>query len=177
MSLHVMIDLETLSTHNFACILSIGSCKFDPDGLIIIDKFHVGVDPESCQRIGLRIDAPTVMWWLDPQHDAARVALKALARVTIHEALDGFAQWFGQTSLPTWGSGATFDNVIMRNAFTLAGIECPWKFWDDRCFRTLKNLAPGIAPPRQGLEHSAVDDAVYQAETMQVIVKHLGLKL
>ncbi len=177
MSTHVMIDLETLGTGNYAAILSIGACKFDPQGDDISERFHVHVDPESCQNIGMRIDAPTVMWWLHPDRAPARLKLigdEGTTRHPIQDALDGFAQWFGKTSLPTWGNGSDFDNVILRNAFTLSGMACPWEFWDNRCFRTYKSLT-SFRPPREGTAHDALDDAVYQAETLQMITKHLGL--
>lgn len=179
MSTHVMTDIETLGNGNFACILSIGSCKFDPQDDGVTDKFQVYVNPESCQKIGLRIDASTVMWWMDPLRDAARAKMMAIPsgdRLDIHDALDGFSQWYGSTSLPTWSNGSNFDNVILTNAFKLAGMECPWKFWDDRCFRTLKNLT-GYKLPRSGLAHDALDDAVYQAESLQIILRHLGIML
>lgn len=177
--MNVMLDLETLSTHNFAVILSIGACKFEPQLDGISDSFYVRVDPESCQKIGLRIDAPTVMWWLSPERDEGRKKLLAPPeeRWDIHDALDGFAQWYGRDPLPTWGNGAGFDNVIIRNAFTLAGMECPWGFRDDRCFRTLKVMSGGLSVPHVGTAHDALDDAVHQAKLTQAILKHIGVML
>lgn len=161
MTVNVMVDIETLGTGNDALILSIGAVKFVGDS--IIDRFHVAINPADAQNYGLKIDAATVMWWMSPERDEARKQLVACDKVDLYEALAGFAEWYGTESLPTWGNGATFDNVILRNAFTKARVECPWKFWHDRCYRTFKCEHPIPAEPRQGTHHNALDDAEYQA--------------
>jgi exodeoxyribonuclease VIII len=153
----------------------VGAVKFDPRVDELGDKFYVDIDPESCVKHGLRMDVSTVMWWLK-QTEEARNAVTDHERLDLPAALEGFADWFGSTSLPTWGNGATFDNVIVRNAYTLCDIACPWEYYDDRCFRTLKSLSD-VRPPRAGLRHHALDDAIYQAQTMQMIVRNLGLNL
>jgi exodeoxyribonuclease VIII len=186
MSVHVMLDIETLGTGPNALIASIGAVKFDPHHLCsdageqhpILDKFHVGVEFVSAQQHGGTIDASTVGWWLQPDRDAARQLLLALDRVDIGSALEGFAQWFGDESLPVWGNGATFDNVIVRSAYTRLGLPNPWKFWHDRCYRTLASLAPDLIKqaPRVA-HHDALADAEWQALRLQEIVQQFGLTL
>ena len=178
MTVHVMIDLETLGEGNYACIISLGAVKFDPQGDSILDRFYVAIEPESCVKRGLRMDADTILWWLHPDRAAARNALLADERHDLQSALAGFSDWFGPGSLPVWGNGATFDNVILRNAYSVIDLDCPWSFWDDRCFRTLKNLAPAVFPPvNPVVAHHALDDAIFQALCTQNIVKALGLTL
>jgi len=179
MPTHVMIDIETMGIGPESAILSIGAVKFNPMAQAgeVDDCFHVGIDLASCVSHGLKTDPSTIMWWMSEDRNEARQALHALQRVDLWEALDGFGQWFGQSSLPVWGNGATFDNVILRNAFARTQQACPWKFWDDKCYRTLKGLAPGLSVERVGTHHSALDDALTQAKHMQQIVNHLALSL
>jgi len=177
MTNHVMVDLETMGTGNEAAIVSLGAVKFDPMAAGIIDAFYVRVDLASSVAFRLKIDPSTVMWWMDPERNSAR---KALLRDEAHDlgtALDGFSQWFGTESLPTWGNGATFDNVILRNAYAKIGFECPWKYTHDRCYRTFKCLAPGLEASPTGVWHQALDDATSQARHLQAIVKYLGLAI
>ena len=75
--------------------------------------------------------------------------------------------------MPVWGNGATFDNVILSNAYKAAGMEQPWKFWDDRCYRTVKGLLPDIKIERLGTHHNAVYDAMSQARHLQFLFKKL----
>ena len=176
MTTDVMADLETLGTNSFAVILSIGAVKFDPFGdpeaEDAYDTFHVYVDPASCVMHGLSMDTSTVMWWLAQSKESQTYQTEA-KRIGLPEALAEFSKWFGDKSLPLWGNGATFDNVILGNAYRACGMEQPWKFWDDRCYRTVKDLAPEIEIERLGTHHNAVHDAMSQARHLQFVYKKL----
>lgn len=181
---HVMIDIETLGTCHDAALLSLGAVKFNPCGDGITEAFYIRIDPASCEHFGLSIEANTVAWWMHEDRAEARKALAATEAIDLPSALDGFSQWFGPESLPVWGNGATFDNVIVRSAFDAIGMPCPWKFWHDRCFRSFKNLAKALAPPKVLMPESAVDvahhalyDAHLQALHAQVISEFLGLRV
>ena len=175
MTLHVSLDLETLSTASDALILSIGAAKFDPHGSGVADSFHVAVDLDllPAKAYGFDISPSTLAWWLSADRADARAALAETPKTDLVSALDGFADWFGPDSLPTWGNGAGFDNVILRNACARLGLTCPWKWWHDRCYRTLKNLAPGIDYLHVGVAHSALDDARSQALHAQKVFTRL----
>jgi inhibitor of KinA sporulation pathway (predicted exonuclease) len=42
-------------------------------------------------------------------------------------------------------------------------MQAPWKFYNDRCYRTLKAMYPHIKmPKRTGTHHNALDDAISQ---------------
>ena len=172
---HVMNDIETLGTGDDALITSIGAVKFNANG--IIDGFHIGIDPADAQSIGLKLDARTVFWWFDEERAAARRALLAVERHPLAVALQRYREWYGDESLPTWGNGASFDNVLMRSAFRAAGHIMPWDFRFDRCYRTMKSM-PGVPQMvRDGVHHDALDDARSQALHLIEIAKHLGVSL
>lgn len=167
---HIMIDLETMGTGNKAAIISIGAAKFDKTK--IYDTFHVGVDLASNKPLGLEIEADTVLWWLSEDRAEARKAWLALNKLDLVEALYGLTEWLHDSvddPIGVWGNGSTFDNVILRNAYAGAGLECPWPFWKDRCFRTMKAPYTGPLPLREGTHHAALDDAVWQAKALQHI--------
>lgn len=169
---HVMLDLETWGTGNKAVVASIGACKFDGDN--IIDAFHVGVDPVSCQAFGLDINAETILWWMDPERRDALDEWLKLERIDLASALLGFDLWCKNPPevVAIWGNGSTFDNVIMRSAYEATGQEYPVRFWQDRCYRTMKNLT-STKMVRQGTHHNALDDAVSQAKHLQAIWREL----
>ena len=169
----VMIDLETMSTKANACILSIGAARFFPRDTQVMDHFEVFVDPESCTAAGLVIDADTVMWWMHGDRDEARKELMACPRLPLRTALGMFADWL-KGDRPVWGNGATFDNVILRNAYEACGITVPWKYWNDRCYRTMKSQYPDVKMVRKGTHHSAAADAVSQAVHLQAIFKSIS---
>lgn len=189
MATHVMVDIETWGNGNDAMVVSIGAVKFDSSN--ILNKFHVGIDPVSAQRFGAKIDADTMLWWLDPERDAARQQWLELEKLDIVSALEGFRLWLADGNgddpdspahdygepLQLWGNGATFDNIIMRSAYRSIGEETPWPFWLDRCYRTMKNMCPGVKLQRLGTHHNALDDAESQAVHLQQICAQLGVVL
>ena len=155
-----MLDLETLGNGSRSVIISIGAVEFDPESGALGREFYANVDPQSCVSAGLEIDVSTVMWWMK-QGDAARAAFDKPGR-HLSAALLDFATWFPERA-QLWGNGATFDNVIMSNAYRAAGLEQPWNYSADRCYRTLKNLLPEVKQGAVGVAHNALDDAKYQA--------------
>jgi hypothetical protein len=181
MATHIMLDLETFGTGRKAMIISIGAVKFDADE--IIERFHVGITPESAEAAGLKLSASTLLWWMGDERREAWAAWKELEKVSITEALVGFSQWCAEVHkddpppYPIWGNGSTFDNVILRDACELCGFDYPAPFYMDYCYRTVKKLAPDIVLERVGVHHSAVDDAESQARHLQAIAKKLGVQL
>lgn len=158
----VMIDIETCSTRPDAAVLSIGAVAFDMRNCVMGPKFYVNVDLESAQRAGGHIDAGTVLWWFK-QSEAARSAVLRNAR-PIGEALDALTAFLTTCSaldaIRPWGNGVDFDMVILRSAYRTTGRETPWKFWNQRDFRTLRAMYPSIeADPMAGTVHNALDDA------------------
>lgn len=69
-----------------------------------------------------------------------------------------------------WGNGSDFDNVILASAYRSCNLEVPWKFWNNRCYRTVKALRPDIKIHRSGTYHNALDDAVSQAEHLMRMI-------
>ena len=70
----------------------------------------------------------------------------------------------GAQNQGVWGNGASFDNVILANAYEALGRRAPWQFWQDRCFRTVKSMYPKLELARLGTYHNALDDAKWQTE-------------
>lgn len=165
--IQVMVDLETMSQRSNASIASIGAVKFE-NGLII-DKFYCTVDIKSCKEVGLNIQKETVEWW--SKQDPRALAELRKNNISIQDALHDFAGWYGTKSLPTWGNGASFDNVILSNAYLAIDEERPWKFWHDRCYRTIKAIIEIPEDDRQGMYHNALDDAMHQTKHLIKILE------
>lgn len=161
---NIMLDLETMGTRPDAAIVAIGAVEFDPSTRAIGERFYRTVNLASAVAMGGTIDPDTVLWWLR-QSDPARAELQRPDRVTLGTALLAFDNWLDdrRDSVCIWGNGAAFDNVILRTAYTNAGTPAPWNHWNDRCYRTLKAMHPGVPLHRTGTHHNAVDDAETQA--------------
>jgi len=167
----VMVDLETLGNGSNSVIISIGAVRFNKAGLS--DEFYMSVAAQSCVDIGLTMDASTVLWWMGQSDKARQNVLAGTNDITT--VLKEFGLWIGSDA-KVWGNGATFDNVILVNAYRLAKIPRPWKYTNDRCYRTLKSLYPQIKRDENKdlVAHDALDDAKGQALHAVKIFNHIG---
>jgi len=169
----VMVDLETWGTKPGCAIISIGAVSFGPDGLG--EEFYTVLDRVSCASVGLHEDADTLAWWAK-QSDAAKETLletESENAVPISKALvqfNNFLSGFGD-NIKVWGNGSDFDNTILGSAYTATGIQPGWKFWNNRCYRTLKGIINGPRMQRSGTHHNALDDAISQANHAVELLK------
>jgi exodeoxyribonuclease VIII len=211
MTKHVMLDIETWGTKPYSAIIGIGAAYFDPTGTpgAMLDTFHVTIDPELAQAAGFQIDASTVSWWLHPNQRSAWDKFLGTAHFAPQDAFNGFGQWLDtigpREDIKFWGNGAGFDCNLMHNAAKVLNIgytnekgegrDGLWPHWNDRCFRTLKNMsylrpvvvgdenrtptikAKDLQPKFAGTPHVAVDDAIHQAHWLQAICNQFNLEL
>lgn len=173
---HIMVDLETMGLSADAAIISIGAVAFDPERKQWTHKFYTPVHLASSVKAGMSVDPHTVLWWLK-QSDGARSAIQGGDE--LEQALAKFSNFVATVqntpdeAVCIWGNGSDFDNAILATAYRLTGSKQPWKFWNNRCYRTVKNLwdPTGQHFERKGEHHNALDDAFSQAEHLMRIWK------
>ena len=159
---HVMIDLETMGITPDSAVVSIGAVVFDPRFNHISSKtFYQELGWSDQQRL---IDPQTRKWW-STNTPLAKAALNGLEELT--DALTELAKWLPKDA-KVWGNGATFDISILENAYRQHGIDIPWKFWNVRDCRTVKDMYEssrgGFSKKTGGVLHHALDDAIFQAQ-------------
>lgn len=180
----IMLDLETLSTKNDAMIVSIGAVAFDTEmRRIDPDNFYSAIKLESATG---HISTDTVRWWM-AQSDEARAVFSAQETTSEALALLDFDAWIravipveSQESVTVWSNGASFDCVVLRNAYERNGYIPPWKWYNDRCYRTymrtFEHHLDGTAV-QCGVAHNALDDAQYQAERLLELMGYVEMRL
>jgi 3' exoribonuclease, RNase T-like len=175
--INLMVDLETMGLRPDAAIVSIGAVMFDANELG--PEFYTPVCLEDCKRLGLTTDQSTVDWWAKQSEDA-RAAWSDEHAPMLLEVMSAFTQFVRQEGGPdvlVWGNGAAFDPVLLESAYRVLDADPPWKFYNVRCFRTMKNVYSNFPVPRQGTHHHALDDAKHQARVLQHIAQTHGLVL
>lgn len=163
----VMIDIETMGTRPNSPIVALGAVAFDHRACKLGAQFYRTVDLESSVALGAIIDPGTVMWWLG-QSDDARNALTRNAR-PVNEVLLDFTLWLEDSSVPQdgrkiWAAGIDFDCVMLAEHYRRALLPVPWHFYNQRDYRTVRELFPNIEQAERKGKHNALDDAVHQAE-------------
>lgn len=177
---NMMIDLETLSLQPNAVVLSLGAVLFDEHQ--IIDKLYLRFNPEQQQN--RHIEFECIQWWVKQSTCAQKVIIEQYDDYMPTTHLSHFLSWIRGngiklTDLNVWGNGSDFDCVILNNFLASYKYE-NLKFYNFRCFRTIKNiltLDDLEKPNRQGIHHNALDYAVYQTQYLQAICKKHGVKL
>jgi len=198
---HVMIDIETMGTKVGAPVISIGAVLFDPrkqDNMEVLRRrgFLRRVELKSAIENSTGVNAETLQWWLG-QEDTAIKALVGPDAIPLKQALEELRQYcvhrwaagddkffYGHSQTPisclVWANSPDFDCKILEYAFERVGDQFPFKFFQYRCVRTLKDLAwpdgPDSVPKfAAGVKHDALADAVNQALVVQAGFKQLGL--
>lgn len=171
----LMIDLETMGSKPGSAIVGLGACFFDVNTGQIGDTFYRAINLATCTRVGLTMDASTVMWWMG-QTDAARNAIR-FSTYALQDSLTAFSEWVTerckQADVRVWARGPSFDGSILTAAYRAVNLEPPWNYWNERCHRTLTARNPSVPEPeREGELHNAKDDAVHQAKWLIAIANH-----
>lgn len=172
---HIMIDLETMGTEPNAAIIALGAVVMDFKNQKIGACYYNTIDLASSVKAGGTMNPSTVLWWMQQSEEARKIF--SFPGLPLETALICFSMWVKEqsenSSVCIWGYGASFDNVVLRSAYSYCGLPCPWGFRSDRCYRTEAAIHPDILPVDVGIAHNALDDATAQAYHL---MKILGTK-
>lgn len=183
----IMVDLETMDNTPSAAIVAIGAVQCNLTTGELGAEYYRVVDLKGQDELGMTLSGDTIYWWLG-QNDAAREALLIEGKIPLPYMCKGFKKWLDSLDVHTdhlrmWGNGASFDNAIVRYAFSRCDIEMPIKFWNDRDMRTIVGFYPSSLQAewrknnrRKGTHHNALNDAIHQIQYCSDILKELGVK-
>jgi len=155
---NIMIDIETLGTSNNALITQVGACYFDRQTGIIGDKFSMNVQIQDGLNNGFEVDAGAIKFWLEHTPTFLKEA------VPVKEMLGKLREFISKKTL-IW-SHATFDAVILKNAYRRFKEKTPFSFRNVRDIRTLVDLAHIKYKKKEGDDksHDALEDCIYQVK-------------
>lgn len=159
----VMVDLECLGKNESKVICQIGAVYFDRVTGELGQELKINVDAISHEKLGGRLDADTVYWWLS-QSKEAQQSILAEPRVDIVTALHTLND-FLEPAARIW-SHATFDFVTITATMRALNIRPKFKYQAGLDLRTLTYLAGTSIDKvkRTGLHHDALDDCRHQVK-------------
>lgn len=161
----VMLDIETLGNGPGCVILAIGAVYFDPKRGNLGNTFYSAISIHDSMGWDFRIDVDTLNWWVKEQGEAFlnvfTETVSAPKIATVLEEFDYYLQEYGPKSeVRVWGNGADFDNAIVQYAYRRLDLRVPWKYTNNRCYRTLARM---MGRPEKKAAHNALEDAKAQA--------------
>ena len=189
-----MCDLETLDTIPSAAIISIGIVKFDP--FIVQNSFKKNpyhyqvVDKASCIQAGMTVDDETIRWWQRQSGYAQRILEPKYASPPIENVIDIMTALRAMSHFITtnaehkdiyiWSNASTFDITILSDAYRRHGLQPPWKYTGESCYRTINTITKllGIKVDKnfQGTKHHSGHDAINQCLFMQRMLQALFIR-
>lgn len=168
---HLMLDFETLGQASDTAVLSLGAVLFTKDQIIEEKYWIFSLDEQL--RAKLSITSDTLLWWMQQNDRAKEIFSKVKTEgISMKTFLPDFCGWVNGKDVRVWGNGASFDVSIIESLINRGQLMLPWKFWNIRCYRTLKamhDIEKGVV--RSGTHHNALDDAKYQAQCLMAFLQ------
>lgn len=167
MTVHLMVDIETLGTRPGAVVISAAFVRCSDEAHMVLNLSI----PEQ-QALGMEIDPKTHAWWGEQETKSPGIWARVTENpVPINAALPYIAQWItwaaGGSDWLIWCHGATFDCPLLDELYRRAGMVSPWSYWQVRDTRTLYDLA-GVNPKDYAVPppHIALNDALGQSRAL-----------
>lgn len=172
-SKRIMVDLETLSDDVHSAIVSLGACTFNYHKDTIGNEFHLIVDISSQEH--RTVNPNTLKWWVGKNLDNIGL-LADKSAVDIEDALYDFKEWIFDVGgcKEMWANSPSFDLNIIKDANAMYGVKNAWGFYNERDYRTMYNMfkdSVDLSMIENQNAHSALDDAIYQAEVLNQILR------
>lgn len=175
----VMLDMETFGLSPRAVVISLALVAFDPKAERVGPFIYRFLDREQQAELKRETDEETVRWWAQ-QPDEVRAQLDVPGE-SLFSALQAVRYFIedrttGPETVRLWSCGADFDCVLLGTLHRDVGMKPPWRYFNQRCYRTLKEMfRPEYAAacqelPRTG-KHDALQDAIWQAKVAQYIYR------
>lgn len=186
---NVMIDLETLSTHNNAAIIEIGAVEFNKYTGEVGEKFNVIINPKDWCKNDRHVDGETIQWWFKQTNKARKRFTSKQNNVKyldLKSALNALKYFImdcdsvdKDKNVVVWGNGATMDVTILESAYEYFDMDIPWEYRSVNDVRTIVALNPTIKKNcnfDEGIRHSAVADCLHEIKYTVETIKSLNLE-
>lgn len=167
-----MLDLETLGVSPTAQIIQLGAVSDAGDKFLYSIRADTNTDRFTT-------DVSTLMWW--KENEARAQIFDRIVRdgTPIEQAIGNFVDWI-ELLRPTelWCNGASFDFAILHHAFRQLGVNMPWSYRQEMCFRTFCSMfhKEAVNAARTACTNLNPHDALADAEHQLAVMQYLQRK-
>lgn len=158
---HVMVDIETLGTKEFATIFQVAAQSFHIDTGHVLSSIDLKLDISKVRK--LEIDGDTLKWWLDTDKELLTKLLNE-GDLTEHDMFISFFEWVRMQGhnedVTLWGNGILFDNAKIKQKLWTLGASYPIHYKNDRDVRTILALAAD----KSGLTEDEIKASIHNEE-------------
>lgn len=173
----LMIDIETSGQNPGCRVMTLGAYGFNTSGKPC--EFYRRFDSVKLHEAGFTDDVATMEWWTKKPKETFTETFggnddpkEGIADFK-HFCYENF-DMANNHGFKVWCCGLDFDFPILKEFFRRYGYYFPWKFWDQRDYRTLRNEFPEIRLRENNQDaHISIEDARSQ---MNGLVEFYTLK-
>lgn len=162
------VDIETLGTRPGSIVLSVAAVPFlwNAEQAVFGETFYRRISVMDSLVNGLVADQDTLNWWASQPREAwySLLELKEHRLREVFDELAGFVGHFCEPKCRVWMNGPSFDGVILQAAALSARTSLPWRYWQERCVRTICEDVAEPERPADSVKHDALSDAMHQAK-------------
>jgi len=186
MTMAISLDIETLSTHKNAVVLTIGATTISLDGS---DErtFHLRLDAQEQIDMGRHVSISTIAWWMNQTAEAKRAAFEGHT-VSARTALELLRTWIAEEGHPPiYTNGPAFDGAILETLAEDCRVMPAWSYRQHRCYRTVEESILMVDDEalydrfsarktriyEKLVAHNALEDAKAQGEIVRFWMKEL----
>ena len=188
MTYAVSLDIETLSTHKNAVVVSIGATTVSDAGVGYGGKIHMALDMQEQIDMGRHVSADTIAWWMHQSAAAREASFLTRTRMPAGVALLNLHSWLSELgNPPVWTKGPAFDGAILESLAEGLGLQPAWPYRDHRDIRTIEDAVmasnddhlyerfhTALSRASDGMvAHNALEDAKQQAALIHWWYKEL----
>ena len=190
MTVAVSLDIETLSTHKNAVVLSIGACTVSLDKDERRKDFYCMLDVQSQIDAGRHVSFSTLAWWMR-QDDAAKAVVfrDDIEKLPVTRALTALRTWLVSLgNVPVWTKGPAFDGAILESLAEDFKQPPSWAYRNHRDLRVIEEAAAmskddsvyesyhdAVSSARKNrVAHNALDDAIMQAAAVEWFIRRVS---
>lgn len=169
MTRRIMLDIETLSTHNTnAAVLSVGAVEWtmNKERVIFTSKLSWVLNLSEQFALGRTTMDSTIKWWSE-QSDAARAHWLTTPQTNLRGFRDGLRSMIhADPDCEVWAKGIMFDLGNVASLYYAAGEDVPWHYRAPSDMRVFwRTNTPQRARPTdllEGPQHDPVADCESQ---------------
>ena len=176
--IEIMFDLETLSLQPNALVLTIGMVVFE--GGNILSNHYFRLNQRDMSKIDFHVCNDTLEWWRKQSPEARKNAMdydneepKPKHPYAVLQAINWIIKRCSNMETNTtsntspniliWTNGYV-DLMWLNNLYQYFDVHKPWKYWQERDFRTAKAMLPDVEIPNEPIAHHAMYDAMWQTK-------------
>ena len=164
---HIIIDIETLGRRNDAAVTQIGIVIAD-ETFSVLDKYLIQVSPEAWNTCNRTFTGETLLWWMEQKNSPISNIGTSSAYNSYYaamSALNGIFRRYNTDDTIVWTKG-TMDLFCIKDLCEYLNISTPWKFWQPRGIRTVKEFVKEWKTFKNN-NHNALDDALNQLRELK----------